>query len=847
MVGTEAIVAEVMVTADLAKLDDDALAQCAANGDRTALEVLFERHAPMAVSFACTILANRDDALDAAQNGLLQLARELLSDWRCRPFKSCLYTCVHQAALNHHRQSSSRQRREKTVSDHNAKKEEQMCSDPIERDEELHVLREELVALPADTAALLALYHLDGLPIADIAVQTALSIDACKQRLVRGREMLRERLEKRGVVLSGAAMIAALLDTCFASGKALAASGDPSAIARIARHAAAQGIAAAAIGTQILPAGNSGHASAQVRQFAKPGGTLPGRNGTERTLLKGKSLAVIGVLAGIAAIVWICAPDNPSAAVNKESHPIVSQSSVPVASPPAAAPSPVSAPVERPKPVEVTARWQTPRFIGGNFEPISISTRGKQVMLLAADKADKSRRLLLIESRDGGESWNTAATIDGYCNGAAELDGAGGCVLLGMVRWEEPLGADGFPLCSGFTCERIEQRTWTRETGLSSPQIVWKSAEPVVLDNGAVKSEALRIGFCAQWRPKLIAVAGGMWAFALQQTQKGIQFNADTVRCAAAFLPNGAAPRAISFESAGRAENIPAAWARDAQTAGIALAAEDGHKVNHFVTQDGGNTWQASEIPFALPLDSDAAAPEVVAAGLTHEGQHLALLVNSRHWDSKLPAGAKPRSTVKISKSPGGYYTQQDSELGESSHCLLVSIEQTHLLSSPDLGKSWTTAVPPTDCESLKSEHGPTSVLICGSGMTVCHDVYGREITEMKMTMTFHNTSPEVQEMMNESPRPVPMRTGSSIAVRESPDNGQTWRDRHVFDDLGGGVSQVVIGGDSGATHIAAVKELKDHQKFLIIRSFSAVEWKAPENLPAWYKKDDAAKAPQEF
>ena len=57
-----------MVITERLNLDDEALVRLATGGDRFATEVLLQRHAPTAVAYACSILANREDALDAAQN-----------------------------------------------------------------------------------------------------------------------------------------------------------------------------------------------------------------------------------------------------------------------------------------------------------------------------------------------------------------------------------------------------------------------------------------------------------------------------------------------------------------------------------------------------------------------------------------------------------------------------------------------------------------------------------------------------------------------------------------------------------------------------------------------------------
>jgi hypothetical protein len=102
--------------------------------------------------------------------------------------------------------------------------------------------------------------------------------------------------------------------------------------------------------------------------------------------------------------------------------------------------------------------------------------------------------------------------------------------------------------------------------------------------------------------------------------------------------------------------------------------------------------------------------------------------------------------------------------------------------------------------------------------------------------------------MLKNEIHPIPKHTTSAIAVRESNDGGQTWQDRRIFDELGDGVSHVVIGGDATSMHLAAVKQNGAHQKCLVIRSFSSGEWRPQEDTPVWLKKASGADPPrQEF
>src|SRR5689334_5243974 len=103
----------IMADPELVKVEDDQLAYLAAQGNKTALESLLERHVPTALSFVSITLDNPEDAHDAAQIALMRIARELASGWRGRSFKACLYACARHAASDLLSEKRSRQRREK--------------------------------------------------------------------------------------------------------------------------------------------------------------------------------------------------------------------------------------------------------------------------------------------------------------------------------------------------------------------------------------------------------------------------------------------------------------------------------------------------------------------------------------------------------------------------------------------------------------------------------------------------------------------------------------------------------------------------------------------------------------
>jgi DNA-directed RNA polymerase specialized sigma24 family protein len=111
------------------------------------LEVLLERHATQAVSFARNFLANREDAEDVAQTALMQAANGLAANWRGEAWQAYLCACVRHEASRLRAQNLSRRRREQVVAEHNASKEAEMPVEQLELEESLAALREELANL----------------------------------------------------------------------------------------------------------------------------------------------------------------------------------------------------------------------------------------------------------------------------------------------------------------------------------------------------------------------------------------------------------------------------------------------------------------------------------------------------------------------------------------------------------------------------------------------------------------------------------------------------------------------------------------------------------------------------
>ena len=113
------------------------------------------------------------------------------------------------------------------------------AADPVAhaamRSEFLRQIDDALAALPERQRACLVLHHLEGLPVTQVAVRLGSPEGSVCQWLSRGRERLRQILERRGVAVSAALLLTLLSDD------ALAATG--SAVPWAASNAAAKALA----------------------------------------------------------------------------------------------------------------------------------------------------------------------------------------------------------------------------------------------------------------------------------------------------------------------------------------------------------------------------------------------------------------------------------------------------------------------------------------------------------------------------------------------------------------------------------------------------------------------------
>jgi RNA polymerase sigma factor (sigma-70 family) len=166
--------------------------------DETAFTALVERHGPMVLAVCRRVLGNSHDAEDAFQAAFFVLAKKGRSIRRRQVINGWLYRVAYRLALRL-RADIARQR----VEERRAQLfRPRVLSANGAGDADLsRVLDQELIRLPEKHRLPLLLCDLGGKTHAEAAHELGWPVGSMSRRLARGRELLRRRLVKRGVLL----------------------------------------------------------------------------------------------------------------------------------------------------------------------------------------------------------------------------------------------------------------------------------------------------------------------------------------------------------------------------------------------------------------------------------------------------------------------------------------------------------------------------------------------------------------------------------------------------------------------------------------------------------------------
>lgn len=175
--------------------------------DEAAFELLVWRHQRMVLGVCRRVLLDTHEAEDAFQAAFLALVRKAES-LRRHP---CVAGWLHKVAYHIALRARKRAARQATVSlEENAREVE---DDPVaaaEQREVAAVLDEEMLRLPEKYRLPMVLCYLEGKTYAEAGRLLKMPLGTLSARLTRGRSLLRARLARRGIGISGS-LLAALL------------------------------------------------------------------------------------------------------------------------------------------------------------------------------------------------------------------------------------------------------------------------------------------------------------------------------------------------------------------------------------------------------------------------------------------------------------------------------------------------------------------------------------------------------------------------------------------------------------------------------------------------------------
>jgi RNA polymerase sigma factor (sigma-70 family) len=192
--------------------DEQLLERYVTTGDVEAFTAIVVRHGPRVLGVSRCILTRPHDVEDAFQGTFLLLARKAGTIRRGGSLGHWLHGVAHRLAVRSklkasRREALERKRRETTMAVRHQE------DDEMDRGEMRRVVHEEIDRLPARLREAILLCYLEGHTNDSAARLLGCPPSTLKERLARGREVLRGRLERRGLGLSIALFVLLLPET----------------------------------------------------------------------------------------------------------------------------------------------------------------------------------------------------------------------------------------------------------------------------------------------------------------------------------------------------------------------------------------------------------------------------------------------------------------------------------------------------------------------------------------------------------------------------------------------------------------------------------------------------------
>ncbi|WP_422928729.1 sigma-70 family RNA polymerase sigma factor [Singulisphaera sp. PoT] len=266
--------------------DGQLLERFLADRDASAFDALVKRHGPMVLGVCRAVLRDKHDAEDAFQATFLILVRKAGTIRGCDALGGWLYRVARRVSVEANRRESRRRKREGMAGERaglSAVFEAQTRDDEV-----MSGLHEEISRLPEAERLSILLCDFQGVAHSQAAEQLSWSERTLRRRLASGRERLRSRLTRRGLLPAGLAV------TSLADGAAIGQWND--IIARVTLD------------------GSGGVASASSTARALAGGVI--RSLALRNLAIASGLALMAGLIGVTGLAVFLRSDEPPAAPN---------------------------------------------------------------------------------------------------------------------------------------------------------------------------------------------------------------------------------------------------------------------------------------------------------------------------------------------------------------------------------------------------------------------------------------------------------------------------------------------------------------------------------------------------
>ena len=220
------------------RTDGELLARVVADGSEDCFAELVRRHGAMVAGACRRQLGNTSDADDAVQAVFLILWKKARSLQR----RSSIAGWLHNVARNVCRDAQKARRVRAARERDAAEQKSNMHTADREFAEIRGLLDEELDALPEKYRLPIILFHLEGHSLEEVAALLGTKPSTVGSRLARGRERLRSRMARRGLVVTVAALTAAM------SANATSAAVSASFVANMVQAASLYGAGAAGAG-----------------------------------------------------------------------------------------------------------------------------------------------------------------------------------------------------------------------------------------------------------------------------------------------------------------------------------------------------------------------------------------------------------------------------------------------------------------------------------------------------------------------------------------------------------------------------------------------------------------------